>query len=176
MFSGLYIHTKARLAQVLLEQSWVQTLNGKGSIRAKPWPWADIFPVAKMSIPRLGWQGLVLNNTSGEALAFGPGHLSHSALPGAYGNSVIAGHRDTHFKVLARLKLGEHIVIEQRDGSTRDYVVTDTAIVHERDISVALALDDLALTLITCYPFDAHVPGGPLRFVVRAMVTSGELS
>ena len=176
LFSGLYIHAKAQLAQVLLERSWSHTLSGNGIKRVKPWPWADTYPVARMSVPRLGWHAIILNSTSGQALAFGPGHQSQSALPGAYGNSVIAGHRDTHFKMLASLKLGDPIAIEQADGTLVEYVVSDTAVVHERDIGVALALDDLALTLVTCYPFEARVPGGPLRFVVRAIAKTGELS
>ena len=165
-FSGVYIHAKAILAQYLLERSWQQSQPGQA---LKPWPWADTYPVAKMRVARLQWQAVILQGTSGAALAFGPGHMIASALPGEFGNSVIAGHRDTHFAILKSLQLGDLIEIERVDGELVSYSVIDTKVVHERDMSVVAALDEAALTLITCYPFDATLPGGPLRYVVRAI-------
>ena len=66
----------------------------------KPWGWADMHPVGHISIPSVGLSSIVLDNISGEALAFGPGHLSNSATPGKSGNIVIAGHRDSFFRSL----------------------------------------------------------------------------
>lgn len=167
-FSGAYIHAKAYLAQCLLERSWQQLVSQKPKVPIKPWPWADTHPVAKIAFPRLNWSAIVLHGASGAALAFGPGHMSNSALPGDLGNSVIAGHRDTHFSTLRSLRIGDRIEIERPENGTRAFIVSATWIVDENDTAVIRELDTSALTLITCYPFDAQVPGGPLRFIVRA--------
>ena len=81
---------------------------------------------------------------------------------------MIAGHRDTHFAFLGSLKPGDVLQLQARDGELHDYRVTQTRVVHETDTSVLESRQDPMLTLITCYPFDALVPGGPLRYVVHA--------
>ena len=167
--SGLYIHAKALVAQHLLERSWQRVVDGQhAATEIRPWPWADTYPVARINFSSKQHSAIVLHGASGEALAFGPAHLSRTALPGENGNSVIAGHRDTHFQVLQSLRIGDRIEIERAAKGTTYYQVTATWIVNENDITVLEDLDAPALTLITCYPFDAKVPGGPLRFIVRA--------
>ena len=53
-FAGAgWIHAKAMLAQVLLERSWQARLAGGDAGAAKPWPWADTAPVARLQVPRL---------------------------------------------------------------------------------------------------------------------------
>ena len=163
---GAWIPAKARLAQVLLDHAWHETLRSGGS--AKPWPWADTWPVARLSAPTHKKSMVVLAGTNGAALAFGPGHLTTSAPPGVSDNSVIAGHRDTHFAFLKAVKLGDVLQLQAPDGVVYDYTVTDTRVVHETDTRVLQRSQSTMLTLITCYPFDAVVPGGPLRYVVRA--------
>ena len=161
-----WIHAKAWLAQVLLERAWGETLAGGGP--ARPWPWADTRPVGRLWVPAHGVDLVVLAGASGRTLAFAPGHLSGSAGLDGLGNSVLAGHRDTHFAFLRRLELGDEIRTENADGETHRYRVVDLAVVEERDMN---ALDPWAppsLTLVTCYPFDTPVPGGPLRYVVTA--------
>jgi sortase A len=86
-----YIHVKAQFAQFLLRKSWERTMAGAKAV--KPWPWADTWPVARLEVPRLGVDQLVLADASGEAMAFGPGHLSNTAAPGAPGNTMPTGHR-----------------------------------------------------------------------------------
>ena len=111
---------------------------------------------------------VVLAGANGAALAFGPGHLTTSAPPGVSDNSVIAGHRDTHFAFLKALQPGDALQLQALDGVVHHYTVTDTQVVHETDTRVLQRSQSAMLTLITCYPFDAVVPGGPLRYVVRA--------
>jgi len=163
---GAWIPAKAALAQVLLDQAWHETLRSGDS--AKPWPWADTWPVARLSVPVHQKSMVVLAGANGAALAFGPGHLMASAPPGVSDNSVIAGHRDTHFAFLKAVKLGDVLQLQTPDGVVYDYKVTDTRVVHETDTRVLQRSQSTMLTLITCYPFDAVVPGGPLRYVVRA--------
>jgi len=163
---GAWIPAKARLAQVLLDHAWHETQETQAPV--KPWPWADTWPVARLSVPAHKKAMVVLAGANGAALAFGPGHLTTSAPPGVSDNSVIAGHRDTHFAFLKVLKPGDALQLQALDGVVHHYTVTDTQVVHETDTRVLQPSQSAMLTLITCYPFDAVVPGGPLRYVVRA--------
>jgi sortase A len=163
---GAYIHAKAVLAQILLEAAWVDTLNGHKEV--KPWPWADTWPVGRLTVPRLGISRIVLAGASGESLAFGPGLFSGNLLPDNGGNTVIAGHRDTHFRFLQDLRPGDIITLQTPDALVHDYHITVVKVVHETDAHYLADTEDALLTLVTCYPFDAIVPVGPLRYLVIA--------
>jgi sortase A len=161
-----WIHAKARLAQYLMHAAWERALRGEREPR--PWPWADTWPVARLIAPRQRVEVFVLAGATGRTLAFGPGHLFGTAPPGAPGNSVISAHRDTHFAFLRHLARGDELLVETADGARRRYLVNDTAVVDRRDLRATRPEPVPRLTLITCYPFDAVNPGGPLRYVVRA--------
>jgi sortase A len=161
-----WIEAKAHLAQVLVRQAWRETLGGARD--ARPWPWADTRPVARMLVPGQDVETFVLAGASGRTLAFGPGHLDGTPRPGEPGNTVISGHRDTHFAFLRRLGVGDEIVLEAPDGLRHRYLVASTHVVDRHDVWVVADAGDTRLTLVTCYPFDAVRPGGPLRYVVVA--------
>jgi sortase A len=80
---------------------------------------------------------------------------------------ALAAHRDTHFRFLRDVQRGEQLLLELPDGSVQRYEVQTLSVVDERDTRL-LETPGSWLTLVTCYPFDALVPGGPLRFVVQA--------
>jgi sortase A len=124
------------------------------------------------AIPR-GDPLIVLQGASGRNLAFGPTHDAASVLPGDVGNSVIAAHRDTHFRMLETLVPGDRLRIERVDGRVAFFAVSDIRIVDSRSTRIALDAEEPRLTLVTCYPFDAIRPGGPLRFVVAADLIAG---
>lgn len=163
---GVWIPVKAQLAQVLLARAWSRTLAGEAG--AKPWPWADTWPIARLSGSGLG-QGLyVLADGSGRSLAFGPGHLAGTPAPGQPGVSVIGGHRDTHFSALRDARAGDALVLETAAGGRQEFVIDRTQVIDARDARLDLAGDEARLLLVTCYPFDALIPGGPLRYLVWA--------
>jgi sortase A len=163
---GAYIHVKAHYAQYLMRNSWDKTLAGAKEV--KPWPWADTYPIARLEVPRLGVDQFVLAGVSGRTLAFGSGHLSGSPLPGDSGNTVFAGHRDTHFKFLQHLQLGDEIVITAASGMQYRYEAADTKVVNHKDTGVTMGSENRQLTLITCYPFSFNTPNGDKRYVVIA--------
>ena len=163
---GIYIHAKAQLAQVLLERAWQRTLAGETAV--KPWPWADTWPVARLVAPAQRAEFLVLAGASGRTIAFGPGHVDGTPLPGTAGNSVIGGHRDTHLAFLRHVKRGETITVERADGVRTEYRVTELDVLDRRDTWVTKNEGPSRLTLITCWPFDALRAGGPERYVVIA--------
>ena len=163
---GAYIPAKAWLAQELMQRAWRKT--SIENLPQAPWPWADTSPVAKLSAKGGGIELIVLAGSSGRTLAFGPGHMSASALPGDTGNSVIAGHRDTHFQFLQYVSVGESLLVERPEGQTYLFRVTGIDVVDSRRGSLVLDTDRSTLSLVTCYPFDVDDPGGPLRYVVTA--------
>jgi len=163
---AIWIPVKAALAQLLLQRAWGETRRGEQ--RVAPWPWADTWPLGRLRMSRHGVDLIVLAGASGRTLAFGPGHLDGTAVPGELGNVVLSGHRDTHFRFLERVVPGDLLSLEAADGTSRTYRVARVRVVHEEAVDVLADDGDAALTLVTCYPFDAVVPGGPLRYVVRA--------
>ena len=164
--TGFWIPAKAALAQVLLERAWAATRSGRDD--ARPWPWADTVPIARLSIPQLGVSWIVLSGASGRNLAFAPAHLDGSALPGEAGVAVIAGHRDTHFERLGELDPGAEILLEDERGAISRYAVTGSEVVDSRTARLKLDAESPVLVLATCYPFDALTAGGPLRYLVEA--------
>ena len=163
---GTWIHVKAALAQVLLRQAWADTRSGE--IEAKPWPWADTHPVARLEVPGHRVDLLVLAGASGRTLAFGPGHFHGTAAPGSDGTSVMAGHRDTHFRFLENVAPGDTMTVTDAAGAVRHYTVTGSEIADARTARIRLDRGGSRLVLVTCYPFDAVTAGGPLRYVVTA--------
>lgn len=165
LLHGTWIPVKAAVAQVLLERSWQAHLEGDV---VKPWPWADAQPIARLIVPRLDVDMLVLNNASGRSLAFGPVWVDPSAPLGGYGNSVLSGHRDTHFEFLRHLREGDRIIV-QTTGGMETFEVRSHWVFDQRDEHIVLSTLDRRLTLVTCYPFDSIVPGGDLRFAIEAV-------
>ncbi len=162
---GVYIEAKAALAQMLLQHAWEQAEAGDRSVR--PWPWADTHPLARLQVARLGVDQIVLDGASGRVMAFGPGHVSGTTPLGNSGHPVISGHRDTHFSFLQQFREGDQIQMKLPNGRSLRYAVYEHRVYDESDLWL-LQQQDMGLTLITCYPFDALVPGGPERYVVRA--------
>ncbi|MEO9523257.1 class GN sortase [Marinobacter alexandrii] len=162
---GLWIPLKAVVAQELLELAWAESQARQAETR--PWPWADTWPVARLTVPELGDSMIVLAGGHGESLAFGPGQVLGA--DGSQGPVIIAGHRDTHFDQLQYLKTGSELRLQDRAGGWRHYRVQATRIVDSRSERIdTRALADDALILVTCYPFDGMDTRGPLRYVVEA--------
>jgi sortase A len=162
-----YIQAKALVAQQLIEQAWRDN-QASGKPMQRPWSWADTVPVGRLEFVRQRRSLIVLDGDAGRTLAFGPGLRAGSALPAAPGNTVISAHRDTHFAVLRHVVVGDVVRVEGVDGSTVDYRVDRLDVIEEHDLSMTDQRGRDELTLVTCWPFDAVQPGGPLRYVVQA--------
>lgn len=167
---GAYIHAKALLAQVLLERAFEESIASGGIV--KPWSWADTWPVARIEVKRLGASAVVLAGSSGQALAFGPGHVERTPDAGERGVAVYSAHRDTHFSFLRDVRRGDDIVVTRRDGRAFHYRVDGSAVVRYDASGIDPLATGHALALTTCWPFDA-VTSGPLRYVVHATMTQG---
>lgn len=156
-----WIYAKAWAAQGLIESAWTRTQEEGRNIR--PWPWADTWPVAKLGLPGLGVDRIVLEGSDGRALAFGP--VMREDAPA----HAVFGHRDTHFRIIADLQLGDAVTWTGRDGQPRAYRVADRAILDKDALAMPADAPKDAILLVTCYPFDALMPDTPLRYVVLAL-------
>ena len=163
--SAAVIPVKAVVAQVLLERAFERSVAEHRPV--KPWPWADMAPVARIRIPRLGLSDVALDSGSGQALAFGPTFLPTAAAPGAAGTAVAAAHRDTHFRGLKGVRIGDRILVEGIDGRSTIYRVDALQVTRWDRFAVSSDRSTPRLALVTCYPLDA-VTHGPLRYVVLA--------
>ena len=162
---GTWTLTKARLAQVLLERAFALELS-TGRPQAA-WPWADVHPTARIEVPRLGLSKIALEGGSGQALAFGPGHLTGSGEPGTADTAVYAGHRDTHFGFLGDLGRGDLVRVTGADGRQVEYRVTRARVVAWDGFAIDRHPDRPQLDLVTCWPLKA-MQSGPMRLVVSA--------
>jgi len=163
---GCWIRTKAVLAQILLESAWEETMK-TGEI-TKPWPLADTWPVARLRVDRLNIDMIVLEGESGEVLAFGPGHLPVSSVPGGGGHCVLAGHRDTSFQFLQNLQADDMLSLQIQDGSIHLYRIMETT-VRKAETLYFQEQDVASLSLVTCYPFDALQARTEYRYIVSAI-------
>jgi sortase A len=122
--------------------------------------------IGRIEIPRLGVSTIIRAGSDARTLRLAVGHISGTAFPGESGNIGLAGHRDTFFRRLRDIRVGDEIRIVTPD-ETYTFKVEDTSIVKPRDTWVLNDTPTPVLTLVTCYPF-TYVGSAPNRFIVRA--------
>jgi sortase A len=123
-------------------------------------------PVARLRVLGLSTSLYVVEGTDQKDLKKGPGHMPGTALPGVAGNCVIAGHRDTHFRVLEQIHEGDEVELDTHYG-TFLYKVRSMEVVLPTDVASLSPTNDAVLHLITCYPFH-YVGHAPKRMVIEA--------
>jgi sortase A len=127
--------------------------------------------IGEIQVPRLRLNAMVVQGDSPANLKRAVGHLTKSALPGEWGNVALAGHRDTFFRPLRDIRLGDEIRFKTRERSF-EYRVESIEVVAPTDIRVLEAWTGHDLTLLTCFPIH-YVGPAPKRLVVRAREVDG---
>ena len=150
-----YVRVKGAAGVALIERSLAATL--RDGRERPPWPWADMHPVARLTIPRLHVERAVLSNASGSALAFGLGRIP--------GTPIIAGHRDSRAAFLEAIEEGDEVVLRSPEGEA-SFRVTSLRVARFDDRSVAGSPDQDRLVLVTCWPFRGWLHS-PWRYVVE---------
>jgi sortase A len=153
----------ARDFQKSLEENYIGR-SAPYTIRVNPPAPGQVF--AKLVIPRLNAELYIVEGDDADDLRRAPGHMIGSALPGALGNCVIAGHRDTHFRILKDIRDGDDIILKTPHGQYL-YRVHNMKVVTTKAIAVLEPTPNPELSLITCYPF-YYIGTAPKRFVVEA--------
>ena len=128
--------------------------------------------IGSLTIPVLNRKLTILQGTGDKELKKGVGHFIKSVLPGEKDNCVISGHRETAFRQLDKLKIGD-IIIVQTSAGTFTYEVSGTRIVHKDDRTVIVPTKNAVLTLTTCYPFN-FIGNAPDRYIVSAVLVKRE--
>jgi sortase A len=162
---GAIIPAKAWLAQILLERAFAQGVASRQPTRA--WPWADARPIARIRVPRLGVDEIVLSGGSGEAMAFGPTLLPGGGRLGERGTAVFAAHRDTHFRFLKDVKPGDLVLVDEINGRTMRYRAGPGRVVRNDGYGVDRHAARPSIAMVTCWPIGGS-GRGPLRYVVTA--------
>ena len=128
--------------------------------------------IGTLSIPSIKSFEAIIEGTGTKELKRGVGHYSGSVIPGVSDNSVLSGHRDTVFRKLGDVKIGDLITVKN-DYGTFVYEVHRIRIVKANDRTVIVPSDDPILTLSTCYPF-RFIGNAPKRYIVQAGLVIGE--
>jgi len=126
--------------------------------------------VGRLEIPRLSLSTVVFEGADKDVLERGAGHLPGSAQPGDRGNAVLAAHRDTFFRPLRDVRIGDIVRIHTPPKDSV-YIVESARVVEPDEVDVVKPTPSPVLTLITCYPF-RYIGPAPERFVVRAALVS----
>lgn len=161
-----WLPIKGWLSQQLISQSWQETQQNQGQV--KPWPWADTFPLAKLAIPRLKQQLVVLNGGDPTTLAFSAGAIAPFNDMTGHQPIVIAGHNDSHFSFLEDILMDDIISLTDKFGQNQLYIVEAINIIDASSGEMPLLADDTSLTLITCYPFNHAITNSNERYVITA--------
>lgn len=164
--SAFYIPAKAMLAQQLLQSAWQNSLAAKTV--HKPWPWADMHPVARLRVPGHAVDQVVLSGEQGNSLAFAPGMHPASDPAGEQGLVVISAHRDTHFRFLQYVVPGDEIELQTMSGQGIRYRVMQTQVVNISQSNLQVRAQNRWLGLVTCYPFNTINADPALRYLVLA--------
>lgn len=124
----------------------------------------------KIDIPSLEQSFPIIHGTDKAELTKGVGHYIGSVFPGEQDNTVLAGHRDTVFRKLGDVQIGDHVYIETTAGKFT-YKITHQKIVDKNDRTVIVPYEDATLTLVTCYPFN-FIGSAPQRYILTGELTS----
>lgn len=111
-------------------------------------------PLARIEIPAIGVDKIVVEGISRNDLQKGPGHYPETPAPGQSGNAAIAGHRTTYgapFHRVDELAAGAEIIVTTPQGEFT-YEVTDQEIVSPTEVDVLEDQGDDRLTLTSCHP------------------------
>jgi sortase A len=161
-----YQHTRsAELERVVTDTAASETPTIERPARppsSKP----DHQLIGRLEIPRVHLSVMVVDGDDDATLKIAAGHLPDTPFPWEFGNSAVAGHRDSFFRPLAEIKLNDRLSLTTPHGEFH-YAVSKLRVVAPDDLSVIAQHGRSSLTLVTCYPF-AYVGRAPKRFIVTA--------
>jgi sortase A len=158
-----YIVADAHIYQTI-EESRFESVSL--SLSEETHPVIEGSTIGEMEVPRLGLKAIFVQGDSPRILRHAVGHISETALPGESGNVVLTAHRDSFFRPLRSIQVGDAITIKTLDGKF-GYQVASTEVVLPSDVQVLQPSSENTLTLVTCFPF-YYVGAAPKRFIVRA--------
>jgi sortase A len=142
-----------------------------GGAAPRPAPLAGTL-IGRLEGPTVKMSATVLEGSDDGTLSRGAGHIEDTPFPGEPGNVGIAGHRDTVFRPLRHIQVGDPLELTTADRLYK-YKISKTAIVGPNDVYVLDPTEKPTVTLVTCYPFE-YVGHAPKRFIVQAQLVGDE--
>lgn len=124
--------------------------------------------VGVLHIPRLESDLPIIEGTNEDELAKGVGHYAGTAYPLENDQIVLSGHRDTVFRRMGELEIGDILTVKMDYGNF-SYEIVETKIVDADDLTIIVpTAPDEVLTVSTCYPF-SFIGSAPDRYIITAL-------
>ena len=157
---------KAIIGQQYLEVAWKESL--RANKLSKPWRSADFYMIGKLTVPKLKISRVILNSSTGEAMAWGIGRVNNSQSSSKDGPIILAGHRDSHMQFMSKLNVGDKIELIMSDRVLKTFIISDNDITNKPELAIsALNTENEILILTTCWPFNSQEPGSE-RYILTA--------
>ena len=157
---------KAIIGQQYLEVAWKESL--RANKLSKPWRSADFYMIGKLTVPKLKISRVILNSSTGEAMAWGIGRVDNAQSSSKGGPIILAGHRDSHMQFMSKLNVGDKIELMMSNRVLKTFIISKTDVTKKPELAVsALNTKNEILILTTCWPFNSQKPGSD-RYIVTA--------
>ena len=157
---------KAIIGQQYLEVAWKESL--RANKLSKPWKSADFYMIGKLTVPKLKISRVILNSSTGEAMAWGIGRVDNAQSSSKGGPIILAGHRDSHMQFMSKLNVGDKIELIMSDRVLKTFIISRTDISKKPELAIsAQNTENEILILTTCWPFNSQKPGSE-RYIVTA--------
>ena len=157
---------KAIIWQHYLEVAWKESL--KANKLSRPWRSADFYMIGELTVPKLNISRVILNNASGEAMAWGIGRVNSVQFSKNREPIILAGHRDSHMQFMSKLNVGDKVELIMSDRILKTFIISKTDVTKKPELAIsALNTDNEILILTTCWPFNSQKPGTE-RYIVTA--------
>jgi sortase A len=157
---------KAIIGQQYLEVAWKESL--RANKLSKPWRSADFYMIGKLTVPKLKISRVILNSSTGEAMAWGIGRVDTAQSSSTGGPIILAGHRDSHMQFMSKLNVGDKIELIMSDGVLKTFIISKTDVTDKPEFLLsALNSENERLILTTCWPFHSST-AGPNRYILTA--------
>ena len=161
---------KAIIGQQYLEVAWKESL--RANKLSKPWRSADFYMIGKLTVPKLKISRVILNSSTGEAMAWGIGRVDTAQSSSKGGPIILAGHRDSHMQFMSKLNVGDKIELMMSDGLVKTYIISGKEVSDKPEVTLSpVPLGRESLILTTCWPFNA-MKSGDQRYLIFAQSTS----
>lgn len=123
--------------------------------------------IGVLELPTIKGELPIIEGTDEDELERGVGHYSSTVLPGQEDQILLSGHRDTVFRRLGDVQIGDlvHVVMPYGEYT---YEIKKSYIVDANDTTVIRSTaPDEVLTISTCYPF-SFIGDAPQRYILEA--------
>lgn len=122
--------------------------------------------IGQLTIPKLDGVLPIVEGVNEDELSKGVGHYQGTSFPLDNNQIVLSGHRDTVFRGMGDLEIGDTMTVSLPYGDF-EYEIYEMYVTGADDLSVIVPHDEEVLTVTTCYPFN-FIGNAPDRYIINA--------